>query len=85
MTADVPPAALYTTIMNVIDIYHASFLRFLQYLQKYAKNKAFSATFAAHICNLSFEQRKSNTEPANRQIQRFAVRQKIRVSATRQI
>ena len=46
--------------------------------------KAFSATFDAQIYNLSFEQRKCNTEAANRQIQRFAVRQNFRVSATRQ-
>ena len=39
--------------------------------------KAFIATFATQIYNLSFKQRKCNTDAANRQIQRFAVRQKI--------
>ena len=42
---------------------------------KIRQNKALSATFDARICNLSFEQIKCNTEAANRQIKRFAVRQ----------
>ena len=42
---------------------------------KIRQNKAFLATFDAQIYNLSFKQIKCNTEAANRQIKRFAVRQ----------
>lgn len=68
VAANVPPDRLYITTTTDIVVYGSLFFAFFVVPTKIRQNKAFLATFVAQICNLSFEQRKYNTVPVNRQI-----------------